>query len=84
MEVLQYFMTNFVQLIPATSKYEEDVEEEVDDVQVEVQGGEHVLLGAERVLVAAPNHQLGVVHDVQAESSDDKIIFKQLLKTFLY
>ena len=45
----------------------EDVHEEVDDVQVEVQGGEHVLLGAERVLVAAPDHQLGVVNDVEAE-----------------
>ena len=52
---------------PAVSDDGEDVHEEVDDVQVEVQRGEHVLLGAERVLVAAPDHQLGVVHDVEAE-----------------
>ena len=45
----------------------QDVEEEVDDVQVEVQRGKDVLLGTKRVLVTAPNHQLGVVHDVQAE-----------------
>ena len=45
----------------------EDVEEEVDDVQVEVEGGEDVFLRAERVLVLAPEHQLGVVHDVQRE-----------------
>ena len=45
----------------------QDVEEEVDDVQVEVESGEDVLLRAERVLVLAPEHQLGVVHDVQRE-----------------
>ena len=45
----------------------QDVEEEVDDVQVEVQRGEDVFLGTQRVLVTATNHQLGVVHDVQAE-----------------
>ena len=45
----------------------EDVEEEADDVQVEVEGGKDVLLRAERVLVLAPEHQLGVVHDVQRE-----------------
>ena len=52
---------------PAVANDGEDVHEEVDDVQVEVQGGEHVLLGAERVLVAAPDHELRVVHDVQTE-----------------
>ena len=52
---------------PAVANNREDVHEEVNDVQVEVQGGEHVLLGAKWVLVAAPNHQLGVVHDVEAE-----------------
>ena len=52
---------------PAVSNNGQDVHEEVDDVQVEVQRGEHVLLGAERVLVAAPDHQLGVVHDVETE-----------------
>ena len=52
---------------PAVANNGQDVHEEVDDVQVEVQRGEHVLLGAERVLVAASDHQLGVVHDVEAE-----------------
>ena len=52
---------------PAVTNNGQDVHEEVDDVQVEVQRGEHVLLGAERVLVAAPDHQLGVVHDVETE-----------------
>ena len=54
-------------LISAVSNDAENVHEEVDDVQVEVEGGEHVLLGAERVLVAAPHHQLSVVDDVEAE-----------------
>ena len=45
----------------------QDVEEEVDDVQLEVEGGEDVLLRAERVLVLAPEHQLGVVHKVEGE-----------------
>ena len=54
-------------LVPVTEDGEE-IHEEVDDVQVEVQGGEDVLLGAEGVLVAPAHHQLGVVHDVQAAS----------------
>ena len=54
-------------LVPAVSNDAENIHEEVDDVQVEVEGGEHVLLGAERVLVAAPHHQLSVVDDVEAE-----------------
>lgn len=45
----------------------QDVEEEVDDVQVEVEGGEDVLLGAEGVLVLAAHHELRVVHDVERE-----------------
>ena len=67
MEVLQYFMTNFVQLIPATSKYEEDVEEEVNDVQVDIEGSEDVFLRAERVGVCPPHHELSVVHKVAGE-----------------
>ena len=61
-------MFSFLGLVaPAVTNDGEDVHEQVDDVQVEVQRGEHVLLGAERVLVAAPDHELRVVHDVQAE-----------------
>ena len=45
----------------------EDVHEELDHVEVDVEGGEDVLLGAERVLVLAAKHQLGVVHQVEAE-----------------
>ena len=52
-------------LVPVAEDGEE-IHEEVDDVQVEVEGGEDVLLGAEGVLVAPAHHQLGVVHDVQA------------------
>ena len=75
MEVLQYFMTNFVQLIPATSKYEEDVEEEVDNVQVDIEGSEDVFLRAESVLVFAAHHELCVVHNVEREdqSSDTAV-----------
>ena len=36
----------------------EDVHEEVDDVQVDVEGGEDVLLGAQAVLVLPTHHQL--------------------------
>ena len=53
-------------LVPVAEDGEE-IHEEVDDVQVEVQGGEDVLLGTEGVLVTPAYHQLGVVHDVQAE-----------------
>ena len=56
-------------LLPATwyADYEEDVPEEVDDVQVDVEGGEDVLLRAESVLVFAAHHELCVVHDIQRE-----------------
>ncbi len=42
----------------------EDEEEQVDDVQVEVEGGEDVLLRGQRVLVLPPEHHLRVEHDV--------------------
>ena len=57
-------------LFLSSTKDGEEVKEEVDDVQVEVEGGEDVLLGAERVLVIAAEHDLGVVDDVQRE--DDR------------
>ena len=70
-----YTDDQFLCLAPAVAEDGEDVHEEVDDVQVEVEGGEDVLLGAEGVLVAPAHHQLGVVHDVEAEddSSDPGI-----------
>ena len=55
-------------LAPAIAEDGEDVHEQVDDVKVEVQGGEDVLLGAQGILMAPAYHQLGVVHDIQAES----------------
>ena len=39
----------------------EDVHEEVDHVQVDVEGGEDVLLGTQAVLVLPAHHQLGRV-----------------------
>jgi len=45
----------------------EDVHEEVDDVQVDVQGSKDVFLRAEAVLVLSPHHQLGVIDDVERE-----------------
>ena len=62
-----WFILQVWGLVSAVSNDAENVHEEVDDVQVEVEGGEHILLGAERVLVAAPHHQLSVVDDVEAE-----------------
>ena len=37
-------------LVPGGPDDLQDVDEKVDDVQVEVEGGEHVLLGVQRVL----------------------------------
>ena len=38
----------------------EDVEEEVDDVQVEVEGSEHILLRGQGVLKNKDQHSLGI------------------------
>ena len=54
-------------LISAPSKYEEDVDKEVDNVQVDVESSEDVFLRAERVLVFPSHHQLCVVHQVTGE-----------------
>lgn len=45
----------------------EDVHEEVDHVQVDVEGGEDVLLGTQAILVLPAHHQLSVVNDVEGE-----------------
>ena len=57
-------------LFLSSAKDGKEIKEEVDDVQVKVQGGEDVLLGTEGVLVVAAEHDLGVVDDVQRE--DDR------------
>ena len=64
------FSSNQFSLVitPNGSHNHQDVHEQVDHVQVDVQGGEDVFLGAEGVLVAAAHHQLGVIHDVQGEN----------------
>ena len=46
---------------------DENVSEEVNEVKVKVQGRKDVFLWTEGVLVAAPHHQLGVIHDVERE-----------------
>ena len=46
---------------------EQNVHEQVDDVQIEVEGGEDVLFGVEGVLVLPAEHQLSVVDDEQGE-----------------
>lgn len=43
----------------------QDKQEDVDDVQVQVQRRKDVLLRADRVLMLAAHHDLGVVHEVQ-------------------
>ena len=58
----------FLVIAPHGSHNHQDVHEQVDHVQVDVQGGEDVLLGAEGVLVTAAHHKLSVVHDVQGEN----------------
>ena len=67
-----------VSLLVSPTRYpddEEDVPEEVDDVQVDVEGGKDVFLRTEGVLVFAAHHELCVVHDVQREdqSSDTAV-----------
>merc|ERR1719445_1396351 len=54
-------------LVSAVSNNLKDVHEQVDDVKIEVESCKDVFLGTERVLVAAPDHQLGVVDDVKTE-----------------
>jgi len=54
-------------LVSAVSNNLKDVHEQVDDVKIEVESCKDVFLGTERVLVAATDHQLGVVDDVQTE-----------------
>ena len=44
-----------------------DVHEEVDDVKIEIESSKDIFLWTERILVAATDHELGVVDDVQAE-----------------
>ena len=59
---------NFLVISTNSSDDHQDVHEQVDHVQVDVQGGKDVLLGAQGVLVTAAHHELGVVNDVQGEN----------------
>jgi len=52
---------------PCSSNNHEDVHKEVDNVEINVESSEDVLLRAKGVLVLAPHHQLGVIHDVEGE-----------------
>lgn len=54
-------------LVPTNTDDGQDVQEDVDDVQVQVEGCEDVLLGGDAVLVLAAHHQLRVVHQVDGE-----------------
>ena len=50
--------------LAAATDERKDAEEHVDDVEVEVEGGEDVLLGRQRVLVLPPQHHLRVEDEV--------------------
>lgn len=54
-------------LIPRGPDDGQDVQEQIDYVHVQVEGGEDVLLGGNGVFVIPSHHHLGVVHDVNGE-----------------
>ena len=54
-------------LAPGAVYERQDVSEEVDDVQVDVEGSKDVLLGGDGVLVATSDHPLNVEHEVETE-----------------
>ena len=56
-------------LLPPTwyADYEEDVPEEVDYVQIDVEGSEDVFLRTEGVGMISSHHQLGVVDQITGE-----------------
>ena len=56
---------------------EENVSEEVDDVQVDVEGCEDVLLRTEGVLVFPAHHELSVVDDVKGEDESSNTAVAQ-------
>ena len=59
--------------VPGTSKDGEDEQEDVDDVQVEIQRGKHVLLRRDGILVLPAHHELGVEHQIL--SNRHKILY---------
>mmetsp|Transcript_148713 Transcript_148713/g.386659 ORF Transcript_148713/g.386659 Transcript_148713/m.386659 type:complete len:219 (+) Transcript_148713:208-864(+) len=53
----------------------QQVEEQVDDVQIQIHGGEHIFVNTEGDLVIPSKHQLSVVHDVEREKQDaDEVV----------
>jgi len=56
-------ITQHAPLVPVANQ-RQDEEEEVDDVQVEVEGCEDVLLRREGVLMLPSHHQLRVKHQI--------------------
>ena len=64
---LNVSFANTGMLISAPGKYEEDVEKEVDNVQVDIEGSEDVLLRTEGVLVFPAHHDLSVVDQIERE-----------------
>ena len=49
----------------------EDKEEEVDDIEIEVEGSEDVFLRGDGVLVFASDHHLSVEHNVLQQTGEN-------------
>lgn len=57
--------------LPAQTNQLQNEEEKVDDVQVDVQGSEHILFGVQVGMnMAPPHHQLHIHHQVLEEKEE--------------
>lgn len=55
-------------LIPTNqTDYPQDEQEEVDNIQVQIESGKDVFLGAKRVVVFSNQHDLSIKHNVRSE-----------------